>query len=196
VGFLSKFHKWVGPNKLPLFSPYSISQFSTLLVYLGLLIYEIGPTHLWNLNKRVYSFIWHLINYLRVLIFCIDQIVHVWLCCLLSQLLNLNRSSWWAILAPLCLWTIFCLSPNFLFKSPSTHCGYTFDCYQVAYLFYQRTIYALNRKTFNLFCSCMIWCSKKKLENDENVVIKKVYIILKNVLVGLFWTLSSFSIKC
>ena len=24
MGFLSKFHKWVGPNKLPLFSPYSI----------------------------------------------------------------------------------------------------------------------------------------------------------------------------
>ena len=53
-------HTRVGPNKLPLFSPYSISQFSTLLVYLGLLIYEIGPTHLWNLNKRVYLFIWHL----------------------------------------------------------------------------------------------------------------------------------------
>ena len=49
VIILSKFHKWVGPNKLTLFPHCSISKFSTLLVYLGL----------WNLLK-ITALLFHL----------------------------------------------------------------------------------------------------------------------------------------
>ena len=60
VVILSKCHKCVGPNKLALFPPYLISKFSTLLVYLGQLIYEICSKYPPYSLILPYLFIWHL----------------------------------------------------------------------------------------------------------------------------------------